>query len=55
VSDVITLQELRDLGWDLDDVRRQCPLAPEYGPTAAPYWRVEDLTALLGPAEERDA
>jgi hypothetical protein len=48
----ITLQELRDLRWEREDVHRICPFAPEYGRANAPYLHRNDLDALLGPARE---
>lgn len=47
--EIVTLIELTEQGITLAELNRICPLAVEYGPADAPYWKVKDLTPLLGP------
>jgi hypothetical protein len=50
---IITLQELEEEGFTEGDLRRCCPLAPEYkGLQGERCWRRSDLVDLLGCEEE---
>jgi hypothetical protein len=50
----LTAAALEAYGITLEDLRRLCPGAVEYGPASAPYWHRDDLAPLLGTIERGD-
>jgi hypothetical protein len=55
LPDYVTAADLEPYGITVEDVRRLCPWATEYGPPSAPYWYRDDLAPPLDEIERGNA